>query len=290
MGWCLLLTRRSWARPGRAFRLILGAAFLLLVPLTRAESPPAASAADPAATTVDTDCSKIWLGREAEIEEMLRTVRVNKLEDLPVGVLESQCAYVEEGLPFSRMCWKTIKRKKKAGFWEDYKAEIAAYELDKFLGLGMVPPTVERRIRGTKGSAMLWLENVEGWDMQNPARGPDTRAWAREMVREKMFDRLIGNIDRNQGNLFYDHDWCLLLIDHSRAFIDVTDPRQFQEFKFVDLQLWAKMKTLDLDTLKPVLGEWVSTGMMRAMLQRRDQMAEQIDEMAQTRGGNIWLR
>jgi hypothetical protein len=50
------------------------------------------------------------------------------------------------------------------------------------------------------------------------------------------------------------------------------------------------MKALDLDTLKPVLGEWISTGMMRAMLQRRDQMAKEIDEMSKTRGPNIWLR
>jgi hypothetical protein len=236
------------------------------------------------------ECAKIWLGREAEFEEMLRTAEVVEMKDIGVGVLESQCAYVEDGLPFRRMCWKTIKKRKKAGFWENYKSEIAAYELDKFLGLDMVPPTVERYIGGTKGSAQMWLEDIEGWDMKNPVQGPDTRAWAREMVRGKMFDRLIGNIDRNQQNLLYDHDWCFLLIDHSRAFVDVTDPRQFQETKFYDLVLWAKMKTLDLETLKPVLGEWVSTGMMRAMLQRRDQMAEEIAELAKTRGGNIWLR
>lgn len=286
-----MMTLRSERRSGpgltTAFGLVLGGALLLGAPLAHAESPrePAAARA-----TTQSECSKIWLGREAEFEEMLRTAKVQKLEDLPVGVLESQCAYVEEGLPFSKMCWKTINHTKKAGFWEDYKAEIAAYELDKYLGIGMVPPTVERSIRGTRGSVMLWVEDTEGWDMHNPVRGPDERAWVRELVREKMFDRLIGNIDRNQGNLLYDHDWCLILIDHSRAFVDITDPREFQEFKFVDLPLWAKMKTLDLETLKPVLGEWVSTGMMRAMLQRRDQMADQIDEMAKTRGPNIWLR
>jgi hypothetical protein len=256
----------------------------------RPESPEGTARIAGTAGAAALPCAKIWLGREVEFEGMLRDARVTRMEDIGVGVLESQCAYVEEGLPFSRMCWKTIKKRKKAGFWEDYKSEIAAYELDKFLALGMVPPTVERHLRGTRGSVMMWLEGVEDWDMNNPARGPDTRAWAREMVREKMFDRLIGNIDRNQGNLFYDQDWCLLLIDHSRAFVDVTDRSQFQESKFYDLTLWAKMKSLDLETLKPVLGEWVSTGMMRAMLQRRDQMAHEIDELARRRGGNIWLR
>jgi hypothetical protein len=277
--------RPSGRRVGRVLpnTLFVAPSVIVVLLLLGASS----AAAGDAATS---RCAKIWRGREAEFEEMLRRAKVTRMEDIGVGVLESQCAYVEEGLPFARMCWKTIKKKKRAGFWEDYKSEIAAYELDKFLGLGMVPPTVERHLGGTEGSVMLWLEDVNTWDMHHPVRGPDDRAWARELVREKMFDRLIGNIDRNQGNLLYDQDWCLLLIDHSRAFIDVTDPSQFQETRFYDLTFWAKMKALDLEALKPVLGEWISTGMMRAMLQRRDQMADEIDELAKKRGGNIWLR
>ena len=38
----------------------------------------------------------------------------------------------------------------------------------------------------------------------------------------KLFDQLIANIDRNQGNLLYDADWHLFLIDHSRAFTTRT--------------------------------------------------------------------
>ena len=36
------------------------------------------------------------------------------------------------------------------GYWESYKSEIAAYELDKLLGLDMIPPTVERRVQGER--------------------------------------------------------------------------------------------------------------------------------------------
>ena len=41
----------------------------------------------------------------------------------------------------------------------------------------------------------------------------------------KMLDLLIANVDRNQGNLLYDPDWHLLLIDHSRAFTEKKDLR-----------------------------------------------------------------
>jgi hypothetical protein len=33
---------------------------------------------------------------------------------------------------------ETIKPGRYSGHWESYKSEIAAYELDKFFGLGMI--------------------------------------------------------------------------------------------------------------------------------------------------------
>ena len=46
------------------------------------------------------------------------------------------------------------------GFWESYKADIAAYEIDKLLKMDMVPPSVERQIQGITGAAQLWVENI----------------------------------------------------------------------------------------------------------------------------------
>ena len=34
------------------------------------------------------------------------------------------------------MAWKTIRPGFHSGYWESYKSEIAAYELDKLLGAG----------------------------------------------------------------------------------------------------------------------------------------------------------
>ena len=79
-----------------------------------------------------------------------------------------RCAFVEPGLPFKRMAWKTLKPGNYQGYYESYRSEIAAYELDKLLGLGMIPPTVERHIKAEVGAAMLWVENVKSWDVKNP--------------------------------------------------------------------------------------------------------------------------
>ena len=66
----------------------------------------------------------------------------------------------------------------------------------------------------------------------------------------KMFDLLIANIDRNQGNLIYDADWHLFLIDHSRAFIDKKDLKGIAPLGRVDRKLWEKMQALTLDDLE----------------------------------------
>jgi hypothetical protein len=254
-----------------------------------AQTEPAQAAPD-AAAAPEVACSKIWLGHEAEYEELVRTAEVTKVERIPIGVTRPRCAWVAPGLPFQRMAWKTLKPGKYQGFFESYRSEIAAYELDKLLGLGMVPPTVERKIKDEIGAAQLWVENVKRWDAKNPVSGPDKRASALQSVRLKMFDQLIGNIDRNQGNLLYDAGFHYVLIDHSRAFREVVDLNQYARPLFADPVLWDRMQALTMETMEPTLGKWVSKGMLYAVLDRRNRMKREIDKLLADRGPSIWLR
>ena len=270
---------------------------LLLVPAhaVRAQAPepaqpPTAQAAPEVAAAPAVACSKVWLGHEAEYEEMLRTANVTRMEKLEIGVTRPRCAYVEPGLPFKRMAWKTLKPGMYKGFYESYRSEIAAYELDKLIGLGMIPPTVERHIKAEVGAAVLWVEDVRNWEVKHPVSGPDERAWVREWVRLKMFDKLSGNIDRNQGNILYDSEYHLILIDHSRAFRDVVDLNQYKGYAFVDAPLWERMEALTMETMQPTLGKWVSKGMLYAVLDRRNRMKKEIDKLVAARGLSIWLR
>ena len=80
----------------------------------------------------------------------------------------------------------------------------------------------------------------------------------------KMFDNLIGNIDRNAGNLLVDDDWNLYLIDHSRAF--VTETKLRVEMARIDREIWERMLALDEPDLTTALGEWLDRGAIRAML------------------------
>jgi hypothetical protein len=228
-------------------------------------------------------CSRVWLGHEAEFEQALKTATVTKLEDVPIGVTRPRRARVELPTLVSSFAWKVLPPGRTRGFFESYKSEIAAYELDKMLSLGMVPPIVERIVKGEKGAAIYWVDDTSRWDVKNPVKGPEP-AWSRQLTRMKMFDLLIANIDRNQGNLIYDADFHLFLIDHSRAFTDKKDLKGLSSLAYVDRELWTRMQALTLESLKAGLGDWVDGGELRALLTRRAAMATEIEKMVASRG------
>lgn len=249
-------------------------AVLLAAPAAQARQQPAATAT-PQASSTPPSSSKIWSGRADEIEEFLRTAPFTRVEELPIGVTRPQRGYFEPGGPVASAAWKQLRPGRANGYWESYKSEIAAYELDKLLGLGMVPPAVEKRYKHERGAAVLWLEGVRSWkEVENAPKPPK---WNREAVRMKMFDNLIQNIDRNAGNLLVDGDWNLYLIDHSRAFI--TDTKLRTEMVRIDKEIWDRMAALDEPTLTAALGKWLDRGMIRAILKRRDAMQKVIDNL-----------
>ena len=168
-----------------------------------------------------------------------RRVREHGGARLQQGRRAAPCGRV---VPSPRMAWRPLPPGVYRGFWESYKAEIAAYELDKLLKLDMVPPTVERQLQGNKGAAQLWVENVFGLKA-GASPGESNRAdWEDQLVRMTMFDDLIGNRDRNQGNMLRDAAWNLILLDHSRAFGAGTElPHKLSR---IDEGFWARIESL----------------------------------------------
>jgi hypothetical protein len=230
--------------------------------------------------------ARVWEGRHAEFEAYLRTAPFQRLEEVPIGVTKPKRGFFEEGGLAASAAWKVLPPGRSQGYWENYRSEIAAYELDKLLGLGMVPPAVEKRYKGNLGAAVLWLTDVRPW--KEVERLPRPSAWDLQVARMKMFDNLIGNADRNAGNLLVDHQWNLFLIDHSRAFI--TDSKLPAEHQRIDSVLWEKLLGLDEPSLAAVQ-QWVGRGAVRAMLKRRDRMKVVIDDLVQKRtGGAVFIK
>ncbi len=235
--------------------------------------------------------AKIWPGRYAEIEEQLKTARVVHSEELGVGVTNPLLCRLDPSDPVGSLVFKAIPPGRHRGFWDSYRSEIAAYELDKLLELDMVPVAVERYFRGDPGAAIMLLEPVESWEdlIAAAAKPADPQGWARQVIRMQMFDNLIGNEDRNAGNLLVDPAWNLLLIDHSRAFSDDTD--LLYEMGRIDRGLWDRMVGLSETALSDALEPWVGSRALRGLLERRTRMQDAIETMVEAKGeAGVFLR
>jgi hypothetical protein len=224
-----------------------------------------------------------WLDAPEAIANYIRTAPVEKIEDLPVGVTRPNRAILAAGGPVSSVVLKNLQPGRKNGFWESYKSEVAAYELDRILELNMVPPTVERRVNGNLMSAQMyvdrcvWLKELKG---QEP---PNVKDWNRQVHRQRVFDNLINNIDRNAGNLlvYRNPDWHLVLIDHSRCF---TRTKKFIfEMKQIDQPLFDRLKALDRATLEARLGKMIVDG-PGSILERRDAIVAHFEKLASVKG------
>jgi hypothetical protein len=228
--------------------------------------------------------SRSWVGEAARIEEALKSAPTVRLEDIGTGVTKPQRAYLEPGGIVASFTWKVLPPARRGGHWESYKSEIAAYELDKRLGLNMVPPTVEREMDGRQGAAVMWVEQAISLKQIGKTLTSE-RVPGRDIRKMLTFDNFIGNPDRNAGNILIDAANNVILIDHSRAFVTEKDlPVKIER---VDEDLWNAIQALTPEDLRAVVGSLIGDAAMDAMLERRSRMKKSIDALVAKKGRSV---
>jgi hypothetical protein len=268
-------------------RSLLAAAILLAALPLGAQAPAPAPAAGPPSAPQATPAAagaKVWIGRYAEFEEYLRTAPIERITSIPIGVTKPKRAFFAPGGLAASAAVKHLPMGVRAGFWESHKSEIAAYELDRLLGLDMVPPTVERRVEGELGAVTLWVEGCKMIKDVDQKACPRPVEWAKQVCRQRVFDNLTANIDDNAGNMLIDGEWNIILIDHTRCF--AVDKLPFEkEMTRIDKEMFARLKALDEAGIMKHVRPWVlSDGQARAILKRRDKIVAIFERLARERG------
>ncbi len=189
--------------------------------------------------------------------------------------------------------WKDVEGRAK-GFMESWKWEIAAYRLDKYLGLNMVPPTVEKRFQGNRGSCQLWITSMMSLKkkFEENIKTPPVKVfyWNRAFYLQRAFDNLIANEDRHQNQYLITEDWRMILIDHSRSFRTakkftkklIYDEKYKEGPTFIMKELprafYEKIKSLNAEVIKGVVGEYLTDDEIEAMLIRKDLIVKWIED------------
>jgi hypothetical protein len=265
---------------------------LLLAPLTPArpgQAAPSVSSAPVERSWLDSNGDPLPLQTDKELEEFLRTAKVVKLERTSRGVAGAQKALLRKGDIEMHAVFRTVAieerqqrmRDRVVWFFRDhYIHEPAAYALSELLGLEMVPPAVERTIRGTPGSLQLWLEDVKA-SVELKEKGiqaPDERAMLLQFYQMQLFDNLINNLDRNQGNILVDAQWRGWLIDHTRAFVRDRKLPTPQMVRRVERGVWERLRTVSDEELAAAVEPYIPGPERGALLERRRLLVELIQE------------
>lgn len=236
-----------------------------------------------------------------ELEAFLRRAEVSDMRAIPLGVTRPRRLTLTLDGVRRDAAWRVINEsrtgvttlgrgEREVDFEDTYRTDCAAYELDKLLGLGMIPATVERVISGERGSLTLWIENTvtEQERRERNMLPPDPEAWSRQVFKMRMFDNLIHNIDRNLGNSLITDDWQLRLIDHSRSFRKATSLREPDQLARFSRSMLEAMARLDRTTLREHLGRYITIFQIDALLERRDRLLALAKKIATERGDVVY--
>lgn len=166
----------------------------------------------------------LWPDR-AEIERFLKKAKVTARKKIGTGVTHPEKVTLELDGVVRDACFKRVDETT-----DNWRNEVAAYELDKLLGIGMVPPTVQRSLGSRGGCLQLW---VTGASLDKYDGGfPDLAGWRDQVSVMWLFDDLIANVDRHLNNGMVSPGHRLVLIDHSRSFRDMVELRNDLNTKF----------------------------------------------------------
>jgi len=179
----------------------------------------------------------------------------------------------------------------------DYRFNVAAYELNKVLGLNLVVPSVERLMSGRPASLTWWLDNFAMNEMDRRRKRidpPDLQSWNRQVQAVRVFDELISNTYRDTSpalylnsvwdNLLITSEWTIWITDHTGAFRtrkQLADPESLTRCPRTVL---GRLRALNREPLRRTLRKYLSSQQIDALDVRRALLLRHFDDQIASKG------
>jgi len=155
------------------------------------------------------------------------------------------------------------------------RKEVATYRLDRQLGLGLVPVTVEREVQSQRG---VLQGRPHKWVTQAEVQQQSLRSggWCSAEPQFQLvyaFDALIGNEGRTAESLLFDSDsWFVYVTSHEHVFGTTKGLPAYLKARppTPGAEVRRRLRALDEAGLQAALGDLVDTRARKAILERRD--------------------
>jgi hypothetical protein len=179
----------------------------------------------------------------------------------------------------------------------NYRFNVAAYELDKALELGLVPPSVERVVGGRPASVTWWVDDVVMNELDRRKRRvdpSDLEKWNRQMQAVRVFDELISNTYRDVSpplylnsvwdSLLITRDWTVWIIDHTGAFRTRKRLEYPETLTRCDRTVLRRLRELTRERLQRLLSNYLSAEQVDALEMRRQLLVKHFDQQIANKG------
>ncbi len=160
--------------------------------------------------------------------------------------------------------------------------ELAAYRLDRLLGLEMVPVTVAREVGGENGSLQFVPDNTRTEEYRSTS-GSGSGAWCPlpdQWGAMYIFDALIYNPGRQANNMLYNLENWQLMLDNNKDTFDAKRgrPPYLREAPLDINSFWRQaLASLNEETLQANFSDVLDKRRISALAKRRDELLEGSD-------------
>lgn len=230
--------------------------------------------------------------------EFLRTARVVKSVGLSTGVTSPYRLTLTDGVVTHDASFQSVnERVNKADFGargvefnfaDSHHFNLAAYQLAVMLGVDdMMPVTVHRTWNGREGTLTWWVDDVidERTRLREKREPPNTAIWRQQNFRMRVFAALVGDTDRNLGNILIGvTDWKLWMIDFTRAFRLHPAPKSTDGLSQIDRSLLARLRRLDAAQVRATTAHCLNGYEVEALMKRRDALVAHYDRLIAEKG------
>lgn len=225
-----------------------------------------------------------------EWENYLRSSEVILIKkDLEMGRTDFWKVTLDNGKLQKIAVFKYVDRTRPHLIPDSYKYEVAAYILDKFLGLDLVPPTVTRNIEGQTGSLQLFLNGdtviSEEERINRKIEPPDPEVFKQNLQDLEVFEILTYLDPRQISDIKIDLDsWHIFRVDFSEAFAPVPSLLTNRKITGCSKDLYKQLKHLDIDKLSSRLSEYLNEEELKAFLIRLGLVVDEIESLIKEKG------
>jgi hypothetical protein len=190
--------------------------------------------------------------------------------------------------------FKYMDRARPSPIPDSYRYELAAYELNKYLDLGLVPPVVERTINNYTGSLQIFVEDAfpETTRKTQGIKLSDPKAFDQVMTDLRVFINLVSDScgdERDRDILIQRRTEKISAVSFSRAFAPNDDTIPGCEIERCSRSLYGKLLTWDQPKVKTLLDPYLNGEEMRALHARVGAILSMIKKQIGTRGESAVL-